>query len=320
MRVDKTCKVAMIGAGNMAHEHLRAFADVPGVILAGIYSRTRFKAQALADQFGIAMICDSVPALFERTGADLVVVAVIETSMNEVSQACFQFPWTVLLEKPPGYNMKDADDIQTAACAHKSRVYVAMNRRNYASTRAVLGDINARDGIRFIKVQDQQSRQEALDSGKPMVVADYYMYANSIHLVDYFRIFGRGEVIQVKPVISWDSKDPGIVVSQLLFESGDIGLYEAVWNGPGPWAVTVSSPSKRWELRPLEQAACQQQGERHMTHIPLHNWDGDFKPGFRRQAEEAVMAALNEEPETLPTLDDVLKTMRLVKAIYPMDV
>ena len=319
MKIAKICKVAVIGAGNMAREHLRAFADVPGVVLAGIHSRTRSRAQALADQFGIPAVCDSVPALFERTRAQLVVVAVSETSTNEVSHACFQFPWTVLLEKPPGYNLKDALDIQSAASSHNSRVYVAMNRRSYASTRAVLGDINARKEIRYIKVQDQQSRQEALDSGKSTVVADNYMYANSIHLVDYFRIFGRGEVLQVKSVVPWDSRSPGIVISQLIFESGDIGLYEAVWNGPGPWAVTVSSPSKRWELRPLEQAAWQQQGKRQLTQIPSHVWDGDFKPGFRKQAEEAVKAALKEYPETLPTLDDILKTMRLVQTIYMME-
>jgi predicted dehydrogenase len=84
--------------------------------------------------------------------------------------------------------------------------------------------------------------------------------------------------------------------------------------------VTVSSPSKRWELRPLEQAAWQQRGERRLNNVPSHAWDGDFKPGFRKQAEEAVKAALKEIPETLPTLDDVLKTMRLVQAIYRMEV
>ena len=102
-------KVAIIGAGYMAREHIRAFADVPGVAIAGIHSRTRSRAEALANEFGVPGVYDSVSELYERTQANLVVVAVPEMAANSVSRACFEFPWTVLLEKPPGYNLRDAE-------------------------------------------------------------------------------------------------------------------------------------------------------------------------------------------------------------------
>ena len=41
-------KVAFVGAGYMAEEHMRAFAGLPGVIIAGIHSRTRARAEKLA--------------------------------------------------------------------------------------------------------------------------------------------------------------------------------------------------------------------------------------------------------------------------------
>ena len=41
-------KVAYVGAGYMAKEHIKAFADMPEVALAGIYSRTRERAEGLA--------------------------------------------------------------------------------------------------------------------------------------------------------------------------------------------------------------------------------------------------------------------------------
>ena len=41
-------RIAFVGAGGMAREHGRAFRDIPGVILSGIHSRTRAKAEALA--------------------------------------------------------------------------------------------------------------------------------------------------------------------------------------------------------------------------------------------------------------------------------
>ena len=50
----------------MAREHLRAFRDVPGVRLAGIHSRTRARAEALAAEFGVALVADSVAELHAK--------------------------------------------------------------------------------------------------------------------------------------------------------------------------------------------------------------------------------------------------------------
>ena len=41
-------KVAFIGAGYMAEEHMRAFASLSDVTIAGIHSRTRERADKLA--------------------------------------------------------------------------------------------------------------------------------------------------------------------------------------------------------------------------------------------------------------------------------
>jgi len=311
----ETCKVAIIGAGYMAREHARAFADVPGVQLAGIHSRTRARAEALAKEVGIPLVCDSVRELYERTRADLVVVTVVELAMNAVSRACFAFPWTAMLEKPAGYNLADAEAIHAAAQRAHHRAFVALNRRFYSSTLAAREDLERLAGPRFIKVQDQEDRAQALALGQPQLVVDNWMYANSIHVIDYLRLFGRGRIVQVAPVIAWDPIKTSVVVSRIAFESGDIGLYEGVWDAPGPWAVNITTPAKRWELRPLEQAAFQSRGERRLQSVELHPRDGAFKPGLRLQAEMAVAAALGK-PSELPTLDDALGTMRLIASIF----
>ena len=81
----------------MAREHARAFADVPGVTLAGIQSRTRARAEALAGKFGIETVCDSIGELREKSAADLVVVAVPVLAIAQVANGCMAHPWTVLL-------------------------------------------------------------------------------------------------------------------------------------------------------------------------------------------------------------------------------
>ena len=306
-----------MGAGNMAREHARAFADVPGVTIAGLHSRTRARAESLAAELHIPTVYDSVSELYEGTQADLVVVTVSETSMNPVSRACFEFPWTVLLEKPAGIDVIDAEHIHAAASAKNRAVFVALNRRFNSSTRVVLDDLANSKERRFIKVQDQEDQAQARAYGHPDIVIENWMYANSIHIIDYFRVLGRGEITAIEPVFKWNPESPGVVVARIEFDSGDIGLYECIWNAPAPWAVTVSTAQKRWEMRPLERASYQVAGERTLQPAPVHHWDEEFKAGFRLQAELAVAAALGQ-PSALPTLEDSLQTMRLIKAIYSL--
>lgn len=311
-----SCRVAIVGAGSMAREHLRAFADVPGVVLSGIHSRTRARASALAEEFGLQMACDSIEELFEKTAADLVIVTVPELSMNSVSRACFAFPWTVLLEKPAGYNLTDAEDIASAARAAQSRVFVALNRRAYSSTQTALNDLAQIADRRYIRIQDQQDQGAALASGQPATVVENWMYANSVHTIDYFRVFGRGPIDEVRPISPWNPERPGVVISEIRFASGDLGVYEGIWNGPGPWAATISTPPRRWEMRPLEQAMYQNRGERTLHPVDVDASDTRFKAGFRRQAELAVTASLGREAPGLATIDDALETMRLVNRIF----
>lgn len=312
----KAIKVALVGAGYMATEHAKAFSGLPGVALAGVFSRTRARAEQLALSYPGMVVCDSVGDLHERTRADLVVVTVKELSMAAIATECFAFPWAVLLEKPAGYDLADATSILEAATKAGSRAYVALNRRAYSSTRQVLARLADNAGPRFVKVMDQQDQQAARDIYKePPEVVRNYMYANSIHLIDYFRVFGRGEVTGVVPVIPWTPEKPGMVVSKIEFSSGDVGLYEGVWDGPGPWVVSVVTPQERLEMRPLEQAAMQLRGERKVTVLDLDPDDTAFKPGLRYQALQAVAAARGE-PSYLPTLTDSWQSMNLVARIF----
>lgn len=308
------CAVAFVGAGYMTREHVRAFADVPGVRLTGIHSRTRTRAEALAAELGIAGVYDSVDELYRATAADLVVVSVPELAANAVSREVFRHPWTALLEKPAGYDVADAEEIARAAAACDRHAYVALNRRFYGSTRTALDALDG-SGPRLVQVLDQQDQAAALAAGRPRRVVENWMYANSIHTIDLLRVFTRGRAVGVEPIVAWTPDDPGFVVSRVDFDSGDVGLYEGIWNGPGPWGVFVSTASERWELRPLEEAAYQIRGERRLHRHAGVDWDSDFKPGLRRQAEEAI-AAVRGEPTLLPTLEEALETMRLIKAIF----
>lgn len=310
-----TLNVAIIGAGNMAREHIKAFQALKNVKVNAIYSRTRDRAEKLAQEFSIDIIADSISELYGKSQANLVIVTVPELQANQVAKACFQHPWAVLLEKPAGYDLFDASDIAEAALGTKYPVLVAFNRRFYSSALAILDDLNSRDESRYIHIQDQQSFEEARRYNHPEEVVQKFMYANSIHTIDLIRFFGRGDLTNVQPVIPWQKEKSQIVLCYLEFSSGDKAVYEGIWQGPGPWACAVSTPTRRWTMQPLEKACFQNANERQLHELAKADVDQQYKAGFYRQAEE-VCKAVRGEPSQAVTIQESLTTMQMIYKMF----
>jgi len=308
-------KIAIIGAGNMSKEHIKAFKSIDDFEIIGIYSRTKTKAEMLSVEFNIKNVCDSIDELYLKTEADLVIICVPELSTKDVCKVAFKFPWICLIEKPVGYNLSNAIEILNLAEKNNTKAYAALNRRHYSSTRSLQQDLKDNNEIRIVNVFDQENPQVSLEGGTPKLVVDNWMYANSIHIIDYFTLFCRGSLMNVINLEKWIPGKPCFVFSKLEYSSGDIGIYEAIWEGPGPWAVTVSTPSKRWELRPLEELRTQEYKSRKSILQDINILDTDFKPGIKLQAEE-TLKALKGEMNNLTTLKDALVTMDLINKIY----
>jgi predicted dehydrogenase len=307
-------KIAIVGAGYMAAEHAKAFAALPDAEIVGVCGRNPDRARALAEAHGVAAY-DTVGALFEATRADAVIVTVNELSMGDVCRQVFKHPWAALLEKPVGLNLAEARRILSESRDAQGPAWVALNRRSHGSTLASLHELTQDQGPRLVSVLDQQDMNAARSIGQPEPVVLNWMYANSIHLVDYFAIFCRGELVGVDVTLPWDAARPGVVCATLRYDSGDAGLYQAVWDGPGPWAVAVTNASVRLEMRPLESLTVQRRGERRAAPVELGTNDADFKPGLRVQAQELIRS-LNGETPRLATLEDATKSMEVVAKIY----
>jgi hypothetical protein len=312
---NKKFKVAIIGAGFMAQEHIKVFKAIKEIELCGIYSRTKVRAQEVSLLMECGFAYDSISELYEKSKPDLVIICVSELSLFEVCKEVFTYPWMCLIEKPVGYDLEEARKILNCANQYNQHPFVALNRRHYSSTRTIIQDIAGDSMPRLIHIMDQEDLVAAEVAGKPKLVLKNWMYANSIHLIDCFNLFARGNVLSVDRIIPWTPEAPWLVMAKITYDSGDIGFYEAIWNGPGPWAVSVSSQLKRWEMRPMEQCAIQIAGSRVMERVTIDSCDINFKPGLFMQAKESVKALMGL-PHLLPTLGDVMKSMVLVGKIY----
>jgi predicted dehydrogenase len=313
----KKWKIVIIGAGYMAEEHAKAFASLNNVEFVGIYSRTFERAEKLAGKYQCSAFC-SIREMYSATQADAVVIAVNELSMLQVYLESFSYPWICFIEKPVGINYSEAKVIVESAETRKAKVYVALNRRAYSSTRQAMDLLEKNDGgARLISITDQQDLESVRLSGQPEEVVKNYMYANSIHLIDYFNFFARGEVVSVNNCVAWNSRNPRYVVSTIHFSSGDTGVYQAVWDGPGPWSVNITNSNVRVELRPLERFAYQLRGERKLLDVEVDEIDIQFKPGLYYQATQ-VITLLEGKKACLASLSDAYASMKLCSDIYKL--
>ena len=308
-------RVAVIGAGLMASAHLRAFKACSDVQLVGLHSRSLDRAQALANTHPGLAVLPSIEALYTQTAADLVVIAVPELACKTVCEKAFHYPWTLLIEKPVGHTFSEARLLELHASDLGARAYVALNRRFYGSTLQLQNALQSTEGHRVVTILDQEEPARALAAGRPLEVVQNWMYANSIHLIDYFSQLCRGDHQSTQVLTPWNPEAPGPVIAQLQFSSGDIGLYQAVWNAPGPWSVAVSTKQLRAELRPIEYLSLQRAGSRQAELQATDPLDQLFKPGLRRQAQAAI-CAVRGKAHNLPTIKEANESMNLVASIY----
>lgn len=308
-------KIAFIGAGYMATEHAKAFSSFDEFTIVGICSRTQIKAEVLAAEYK-TQVFSNIEEMYKQTQADLVIIAVNELSLLDVCQQVFQYSWLCFLEKPVGYNYEQACIISKLAFEKDHKPYVAFNRRSYSSTRTALDYLKNNDnGTRLVSILDQENIDSAIMFGQPELVAHNFMYANSIHLIDYFNVFCRGTVLSVESTVPWQEDNPSYVVSTIKYTSGDIGVYTATWNGPGPWSVSITNSNVRLEMRPLELLKIQLSGERKAEEVAIDPVDTLYKPGLYYQAEQ-LLNYFKGKMIDLATLDDSLNSMKLCSLIY----
>jgi predicted dehydrogenase len=304
--------IAFIGAGNMTSHHMKVFESIHSVAIAGIYSKTFEKANKLSSLYPTCKVYNSIEELFTMTKSDLVVISVPELATESVCLECFKYPWKCLVEKPIGYNLDVANIINEEALKYNREVYVALNRRHYASTRNLISELNKSNELRYIHIYDQENPNAALLSGQPELVVKNWMYANSIHLIDFVLLLGRGNIKNIENILPFTEN---YILAKIEFDSGDIVIYEGIWNAPAPWSVVVNTKAKRWEMRPIEKLFFQDLSTRQLQEFVLDDLDITFKPGLKVQAEEMIKV-IRGEKNNMPKLKDALNTMKIIYKIY----
>jgi len=142
--------IAIIGAGGIVHDaHLPAYRKA-GWEVVGICDPVMAKAEKLAGQFGIRNIYDSVARMILNIPGDAIFdIAVPASKLNEVLQ---QLPGgaAVMMQKPMGENIQEAEDIMQvcrdkkfiAAVNFQMRFIPAVQLAKAIIDKGIIGDLH----------------------------------------------------------------------------------------------------------------------------------------------------------------------------------
>ena len=246
-------RIGLIGAGFVARQHLMALARMPELVPVGIASRTREKAQSLADEFGLPLVAGSPVELVETARPDALMVLVSPQAMAPLTLECLGFGLPLFLEKPVGLCVAEAEAVAKAARAASARTMVGFNRRHYSVFAKGLAKIRERGRLLAVNIEGSERMAVARGTGRfSEDVLRAWLFANATHTIDLLRHFG-GEPELVHALCASLHEPLGDQFAACLrFPGGVLGSYTANWHSPGGWGVVLKGQGVSVEFRPLE--------------------------------------------------------------------
>ena len=231
-------KIGCIGAGMiMAECHLAAY-KAAGFPVVAIASRTRDKAAAVAERWGIATVHDTPDALITDPGIEILDIAFPPDQQPDLIRKALAQPHIkgILAQKPLALTLEDAIELRDAAAKAGKVLSVNQNMR-YDQSMRVLKQILDKDELgapvlATIEMRAIPHWQAFLEDYDRLTLSNM-----SVHHLDVLRfLFGDPDTITTltrkDPRTTFEHKD-GITVSTLNFPGGVMAVsMEDVWSGP----------------------------------------------------------------------------------------
>lgn len=220
---------------------------------------------------------------------------------------------SLLLEKPGGLNRADIESVEKTAQATGAQVFIAYNRRFYASTRKLQEFMKEDGGAVSFHFEFTEWVHRIPDELKNSPTGRHWFLANSTHLIDLaFFICGEPRELNCIAAGGFDWLDgPARFVGSGTSVQGSLFSYHATWDSAGRWWVEVLTTKRKLILRPLETLKIQMKGTVTEEDVPLNDeYDAKFKPGVYRQVESFL-----GDKRDLPTVADQVKALAVYEKI-----
>ena len=303
--IDKP-KIIIVGAGPMALDYAKVLKALNCEFIT--IGNSKNGAKNFEDKTGTKVILGGIENFLKKHsstdfGAYKVIVAVNEHLLGKVTRLLIKNGFkSILLEKPGGLDISDIKNVHSLSLKEKADIYIAYNRRFFASTLCLKEQIKADGGVTSFNFEFTEWGHIIKDLKKNKDILNEWFIQNSSHVIDLaFSIGGNPKNMQsfVSGGQSWHPK--GTIFSGAgITDKGALFSYNANWDSAGRWWAEFLTKENRYIMKPMEQLYRQKRGSIKIDQIKLDDeLDKTFKPGLYKQVE----AYLNY-PKKLMTIDN----------------
>jgi predicted dehydrogenase len=280
--------IFLIGAGPMAYEYSRVLIAQKQDFL--VIGRGATSAKWFEKNTGIKPLTGGIENYLEYRlfpENSLVIIATgVEDLMPTLLKVIQGGANKILVEKPAALSMDELLSNESILKSYSDRIFVAYNRRFYASVMEAQRLINEDGGLKTMHFEFTEWAHKIETLQKAPQVKQNWFFANSTHLID-LAFFIAGKPVDWKTYsqqgdLSWHNKTnfvgAGITKNKVLFS------YNANWESAGRWSIELMTDKRKIYLKPLEAIDIQKRGS---LQIEKHKFDDEvdktYKPGIFMQ-------------------------------------
>lgn len=281
--------ILLIGAGKMSQAYAKALTaqDIPFNVVGRSQSRleeykTNFPG-VKATSGGIENYLQTEPA------PSRAIVATNITNMVPIAKLLVENGIeSILLEKPGGLDADSMIELRDLAQKANAKIYVAYNRRFYASINGAKRMIEEDGGITSMHFEFTEMVHKIKMAKHGEVAMAKWVLSNSTHVIDtsfFLAGFPRDLSVHVSGnSVAWHPSG-SIFTGMGTTEMNVPFTYHANWGSAGRWSIELMTTKRRFMLSPMERLQIQNIGDMTMTEVELdYSLDKDFKPGIYGQS------------------------------------
>lgn len=218
----------------------------------------------------------------------------------------------VLIEKPGAISIAELITNEGKIGRYSSNIFIAYNRRFFASVLEAQKMINEDEGLQSIHFEFTEWADKIEPLKKADGVKSNWFFANSTHVIDLaFYLAGKPvnfNAFSKSGKLEWHQKTN--FVGAGVTDKGVLFSYLSNWESAGRWSIELLTQRRRIYLKPLESISVQEKGTVYISQIEFEkDLDFKYKPGLFLQVTEF----LKEGQNTLLTID---KHIQMSKEVY----
>jgi len=281
----KLIKICLVGNGYMAAEYSRAIKSIKRLKLVGVTGRRKKKLNLFCKKFSIKNKFLDVSEMLKIIKPDIIILAASTISNQELLIKCSFYNVIILCEKPIGYDYNSSLSIYKKINKKNKNIFIGLNRRFYSNIEYIRKSLTKNK--KLVNIYDQQDLNYVKKRFKERKIIENWQYHNSIHLIDIILFLKKGDIQDMKLLYKSGIKNDLTRIVKISFTSGDVFIYNAIWNKPGPWKILISSKNYFYYFENLEKLKIYNL-KKEIYDFKFDKIDQQFKPGIHSQVTELI--------------------------------